>query len=448
MAMSCVSVICMIYLHTAINANIYIYPTEDHLAIEYYDCIGYEDRLYCIRPGQAIPLIRDAMNPHCYHNGILHSFASLQSKNISAYTILHKWKSTIEKAEEYARFLRLELQDDGYLCQCRDRQTFGKMCEYRLMEGDPLHNALKKRRSLREKNPWLVQLYGDVICYETFECNSGILCLDWRNICDGFQQYMIGIDEENCDKLEFNECEADEYRCKNGMCIPDEYFLDGTWDCMDFSDETEYDYYRGCNTPDPLHRCDDHLCPLSKFSCGSGYCIDDRFAVPYDRDSNAMYRNCREQYHVCETSAERMWTLPSCRCYGLKDYVSVKNENTPDRCQYYLKCALSEGLEKNCPCRKPADCAILLQQICSSSIVQYPQGAYPVASTFYYYNISDDLTEKTPSLIVFNGTVKCRGYLIDFLFEKIYETDFDHPTLETWLCRHLLSSKDVEKYRQ
>ncbi len=41
---------------------------------------------------------------------------------------------------------------------------------------------------------------------------------------------MDGIDEENCDKLEFNECENYEYRCVNGMCIPGEYWLDGELD--------------------------------------------------------------------------------------------------------------------------------------------------------------------------------------------------------------------------
>lgn len=38
---------------------------------------------------------------------------------------------------------------------------------------------------------------------------------------------MHGLDEENCDMLEFNECEEDEYRCENGMCIAEEYWLDG-----------------------------------------------------------------------------------------------------------------------------------------------------------------------------------------------------------------------------
>jgi hypothetical protein len=46
---------------------------------------------------------------------------------------------------------------------------------------------------------------------------------------------MDGVDEDYCEKLEFNECEDDEYRCLNGMCIPDDYWLDGDYDCMDWT---------------------------------------------------------------------------------------------------------------------------------------------------------------------------------------------------------------------
>ena len=51
----------------------------------------------------------------------------------------------------------------------------------------------------------------------------------------GKQQCMDGLDEDYCERLEFNECEDDEYRCANGMCIPDQYWLDGDYDCMDWT---------------------------------------------------------------------------------------------------------------------------------------------------------------------------------------------------------------------
>jgi hypothetical protein len=46
--------------------------------------------------------------------------------------------------------------------------------------------------------------------------------LKWGPIkANPIQHCMYDYDEENCDLIEFNECEDDEYRCMNGMCIPD-----------------------------------------------------------------------------------------------------------------------------------------------------------------------------------------------------------------------------------
>jgi low density lipoprotein-related protein 2 len=84
---------------------------------------------------------------------------------------------------------------------------------------------------------------------------------------------MDGVDEEFCDKLEFNECEEDEYRCANGMCIPGEYWLDGEYDCMDWSDEMRIfvDSGNPCITLPNLD-CDEHLCLYDQYSCGDGQC--------------------------------------------------------------------------------------------------------------------------------------------------------------------------------
>ena len=102
---------------------------------------------------------------------------------------------------------------------------------------------------------------GEIVCYSTLKCDFGLLCLDWRDICDGLQQCMSGLDEENCDKLEFNEREDDEYRCMNGMCIPDEYFLDGEYDCMDMSDEKEAFDDAKCPYQSASMDCEDRVCP-------------------------------------------------------------------------------------------------------------------------------------------------------------------------------------------
>ena len=93
---------------------------------------------------------------------------------------------------------------------------------------------------MRQANEEKLHINGDIVCYQTLECHSGMLCLDWRDICDGIQQCLEGKDEDNCDLLEMNRCdEEEEYRCTNGMCITQEFFLDGELDCLDWSDEIQ-----------------------------------------------------------------------------------------------------------------------------------------------------------------------------------------------------------------
>jgi hypothetical protein len=96
---------------------------------------------------------------------------------------------------------------------------------------------------------------------------------------------MDGIDEDYCERLEFNECEEGEYRCANGMCIPDEYWLDGDFDCMDWSDEkdTLTNSGTGCfNIPSLV--CDEHVCPYHQWSCGDGNC-----SLSFDARSQVVY---------------------------------------------------------------------------------------------------------------------------------------------------------------
>jgi hypothetical protein len=52
----------------------------------------------------------------------------------------------------------------------------------------------------------------------------------------GAQNCMDGLDEENCDEIEMNECANNEFRCRNGLCIPEEYWLDGKLQILIYSD--------------------------------------------------------------------------------------------------------------------------------------------------------------------------------------------------------------------
>ncbi|CAF1344185.1 unnamed protein product, partial [Rotaria sordida] len=53
------------------------------------------------------------------------------------------------------------------------------------------------------------------------------------------QQCIDGTDEDRCEELELNECEENEYRCQDGLCIGEQYWLDGEYDCLDQTDEQE-----------------------------------------------------------------------------------------------------------------------------------------------------------------------------------------------------------------
>ena len=156
-------------------------------------------------------------------------FRDLLRDNISPHDIL-RWSSSIETVDNYARVFSnrsATFRTTDFLCHCIRPESFGKYCEYELMFGslsfdDSIINQFLMKRHILENQRW-----ATIVCYDTLSCDFGSLCLDWRNICDGEQQCMDGLDEENCDKLEFNECEENEYRCSNGMCIDDIYFLDG-----------------------------------------------------------------------------------------------------------------------------------------------------------------------------------------------------------------------------
>jgi hypothetical protein len=68
-----------------------------------------------------------------------------------------------------------------------------------------------------------------------------------------------GLDEENCDMLEFNECKDNEFRQQ---------------DCMDRNDEIAGYKGSACPILPSAFDCDDHICPNLVWSCGDGQCVD------------------------------------------------------------------------------------------------------------------------------------------------------------------------------
>ena len=395
--------------------------TEDGLQVEYYDCFLVQSLSYCRRPNQPIDLIRDNDTSSCQQNGgVLHQFSELQSNKTMISAILHQWKSGIERVEEYSRYLRNESAIDGFLCQCTETSSFGKNCEYHLPFGQTFEQTLNWRLQMRKTHPVQVQIHGDIICYETLNCNSGQLCLDWREICDGIQHCVEGRDEENCDLLELNECdEKDEYRCMNGMCIPDEFFLDGEFDCLDWSDEIQYKNGEECATERVSPQCDDRLCPPNQWSCGDGQCIRDRLAFQ-NLANYATCHNRRDQYFMCEIHAYPLsWTMANGRCHEGEQYKAspmLANVSIVDKCLYLLRCSLSQGGEAGCPCFLNSSCTASLYRDCSPQWLFYPGYALITSYMFVAFWIDPVANIETRLIqgIVIHGTIKCRNSLISY----------------------------------
>ena len=419
------------------DGGIYLYDTEDSSSVEMYDCLDYQSIFYCRRLSDSTRLERDyRFSAHCYHRGQSHSFLSLWKSNHSIDEILHQWSSGLDKVEDYLYYQEHQDKSDAerkdqYLCECINEQTFGKHCEYRLPIGSRFaQTVLAKFETTTNK----LMYEGDIVCYRTLQCNSGLLCLDWRNVCDGIQQCMYGYDEENCDKLEFNECEDDEYRCRNGMCIPDEYFLDGDFDCMDKSDERDKFPDAECPYQVTSLHCDDALCYPYKWSCGDGQCVESRLPRLQKGHSEIVCENRRNEFFLCEAIVEEsLWTLANGRCSRNK---TVDKDNLDDYCQYLKICSMTFDKERDCPCRTDViTCDELFENHCPSrNVVYYPNGPLLAPYMFGYYDQMFGPLEST-RLFAVNGTIKCRGYLISFASKISLIVTSDYlQILESKLC--------------
>lgn len=406
------------------ETSIYLTNTADSSSIQVYDCLFHQSIFYCRRPLEHISLQRDSFHWTC-HQGIQYSFQFLKQNNTTVNEILHGWKSTVDRLEEFVYYLNHSDEIDGteeYICNCVIEGTFGKYCEYSLPVGITFQETIATKfiRTTSKLN-----YDGDLVCYKTLECDFGLLCLDWRDICDGRQQCMFGLDEENCDKIEFNECSKDEYRCMNGMCIPSEYFLDGDFDCMDLSDEKQRMDDTLCPSQSPNFRCDDRICSPCRYkctsvycegecwSCGDGQCVLDRILSRHNASSRTSCLNRRDQFFWCETvRGESLWTLDNGRCTEKK---IVDENNINDYCHYLRICQFSDNTRHNCTCRQNRSCSALFTKSCSSwNITHYPNGGFLAPYIFGYYNETFRSTSSATKWTV-NGFIKCRGYLAKLL---------------------------------
>ncbi|UJR07146.1 hypothetical protein I4U23_011434 [Adineta vaga] len=222
------------------------------------------------------------------------------------------------KVERYQKYLdENDLNSDEGLEEIYNCSFpwFGSHCEYSFgVDYKTFSNALHNTFAIKTEFSENIHVYEILrvtnggTCYESLECDRiGNVCLDWREICDGkcdcFNECQ---DEMNCWQLEESECQTNDFRCRNGQCVPWEIRLeDGElMGCLDKS-ELHPAYWSdrpgGIEIDDcqltPFLHCEDSTCSkfAYQFTCGDGQCLDS-FPV-LDNDSNTVKcKNGRDVY--------------------------------------------------------------------------------------------------------------------------------------------------------
>ncbi|UJR17048.1 hypothetical protein I4U23_003945 [Adineta vaga] len=263
------------FLSIRVESHFNFYITN-HLQ---HDCLRfYSIRLntlikteYCLRPTDHTHLITTDYFNTQEHNFTFHQ---LHQMNVTAYQ-LFIWSASIDLAEQYQHHIQQHnqsLQPNQLFYNCT-QPWFGSRCQYSF-QIDQLQPSIELKLNLPATNS---------TCYALLECDRGgsYLCLDWREICDGRIDCLNdgGIDEVHCFDLEINECQPNEYRCHNGLCIP-EYYRTAeqiTGACLDQSDAFNTLPCPTHGSPSSLFHCEENTCPPGRntFSCGDGQCVED-----------------------------------------------------------------------------------------------------------------------------------------------------------------------------
>ncbi len=155
------------------------------------------------------------------------------------------------------------------------------------------------------------------VCYVHLNCthNNYLWCLDWREICDGkVDCWPEPVDEQQCYELERNECDEDQYRCRNGQCIPQEYIMDNPYapDCIDTTDESVYvQPVNFCSQGDPSIWCSDTSCP------------------------HWLYPRCSDEYYRCSGSSCR---IPRWQRFDSFLVARTPNSHLSDECWSTMIC--------------------------------------------------------------------------------------------------------------
>lgn len=228
---------------------------------------------------------------------------------------------------------------------------------------------------------------------------------------------------------------------------------------MDYSDEQQSFDHSKCNyEPDPLN-CDEHICSAGDWSCGDGQCINEKNRYEWQESTantipKSQCHSMREYMFMCELSEQfKLWTSINGTCYDsstirfINESWNEFNQTSNQYCLYLVKCALSDGLERKCPCKK-MNCGSLIKKHCLSTI-EYPEGRLLTPYLTAHYSSDRQWSgRKQPNFYTMSGSIRCRGYHARININKsVLVTniaDRRNIQLEDLFCTHPFTLKDID----
>ena len=313
------------------------------------------------------------------------TFKQLKINNISIADLFH-WNAVIETIDSYEKYLiqpNLVNENEIY-CNCSHLFRFGKACQYEIDRDDNIERTFSSFFSHD------TDIVGDdedsitpLTCYIGIQCQTNLLCLDWRQICNGVVDCDYGEDEpaELCHQIESNECDAEkEFRCLIGFCISLSLPVTSLEYCFDRSDSKKTtdkqnrEYLLEICSRHPSLECDETKHGWKQFSCNNG-----QYISYSDLTSQQQDQTCTNNRHLIylrslfsTTNEDECWI--SMICLTGFDYLYS-----------HIDCPSNETIRRN------------INEFCSNEFY-FPRNSIVYSYVFFFYDKTEFISAKPNSI--------------------------------------------------